>query len=96
VAPLKLDLPKLLDLFEKSTTEPLVGLVLAQLFSDALSLETAASSQTIYGRLSSQSALTTIQTMLDVARPKSDLKKLEGTNYGCPYSGYYDQPFALL
>lgn len=29
-------------------------------------------------------------------KPKSDIKKIDGTNFGCPYSGYYDHPFILL
>jgi len=33
---------------------------------------------------------------LDVNKAKSDLKKLDGTNFGCPYAGYYDQPLNLL
>ena len=93
--PLKLDLTKLLDLFEKSQSEPLIQIALSQLFSDTLSSE-CASANTIYQRLCTQSALTILQNMLDVNKAKSDLKKIEGTNYGCPYSGYYDTPFALL
>ena len=27
---------------------------------------------------------------------KEDVKKVEGTNYGCPISGFYDYPIALL
>lgn len=95
LAPLKLDLNKLLDLYEKPQTEPLVQIALSQLFSDALSTESSTSS-TIYSRLCSQQALTIIQGMLDVNKTKSDIKKIEGTNYGCPYTGYYDSPFALL
>lgn len=37
-----------------------------------------------------------LQQILDVNKPKSDLKKIDGTNFGCPYTGYYDQPFILL
>lgn len=37
-----------------------------------------------------------MQQVLDFNKPKSDLRKLDGTNYGCPYTGYYDQPLALL
>ncbi len=27
---------------------------------------------------------------------KGEIKKIEGTNFGIPYSGYYDQPLSLL
>ena len=37
-----------------------------------------------------------LQQLLDVNKAKSDIKKVDGTNYGCPYTGYYDQPFTLL
>jgi hypothetical protein len=36
--------------------------------------------------------------LLDVSKSQKggDIKKLEGTNYGCPYSGYYDSPFQVI
>ena len=37
-----------------------------------------------------------LQQLLDVNKAKGDIKKVDGTNYGCPYTGYYDQPFTLL
>jgi len=37
-----------------------------------------------------------LQQLLDVNKTKSEIKKIDGTNFGCPYSGYYDQPFSLL
>jgi len=27
---------------------------------------------------------------------KNEMRFLQGTNFGCPYAGYYDQPFNLL
>jgi fused len=27
---------------------------------------------------------------------KQDLRFLQGSNFGCPYSGFYDQPISLL
>ena len=26
----------------------------------------------------------------------SEMRLLQGTNFGCPYAGFYDQPFNLL
>jgi hypothetical protein len=91
---------KLIDLFERTlqsttTGEPLVAITACGIFSDCLTLENQ-NSQLIYSRLCNVSSFTLLQQLLDVNRPKGDLKKVDGTNYGCPYTGYYDQPLGLL
>ena len=93
---LKLDITKLIDLFEKQVTgEPLVSIMICGILSDCLSFVNQ-TSIVIYGRFANQQTFTLLQQLLDVNKAKSDLKKVDGTNYGCPYAGYYDNPFALL
>lgn len=95
---LKLDITKLIDLFEKNVQpsgEPLVSLMICGILSDCLSLENQTSA-VIYGRFANQPTFTMLQQLLDVNKAKSDLKKIDGTNYGCPYAGYYDNPLTLL
>ena len=95
---LQLDITKLIDLFEKNVQasgEPLVSLMICGILSDCLSIENQTST-VIYGRFTNQSTFTMLQQLLDVNKAKSDLKKIDGTNYGCPYAGYYDNPLTLL
>jgi len=33
---------------------------------------------------------------IKIVNQKEDVKKVEGTNYGCPLSGFYDLPISLL
>ncbi len=73
----------------------MVAIAASGIFSESLNLENQ-TSQLIYGRFVNQNTFSLLQQLLDVNKAKSDLKKLDGTNYGVPYSGYYDQPFALL
>jgi len=40
--------------------------------------------------LSTVNALSQLQQLLDINKPKTDIKKIDGTNFGCPYIGYYD------
>jgi len=37
-----------------------------------------------------------IQQLLDINKPKDDIKNIEGTNFGCPIIGFYDYPLILL
>jgi len=34
--------------------------------------------------------------LLDINKNKPDIKKLDGTNFGIPYIGFYDHPLSLL
>jgi hypothetical protein len=65
------------------------------ILSDCLSLENQTST-VIYGRFANQPTFTMLQQLLDVHKAKSELKKIDGTNFGCPYAGYYDNPLTLL
>ena len=89
---LKIDFLKLVDVFEKNVQqggEPLVSVTASGVLSDCLSLENQ-NSAFIYSRLSTVNSHSLLQQLLDINKPKSDIKKIDGTNYGCPYSGYYD------
>jgi hypothetical protein len=46
----------------------------------------------------SSSALGSLATFIDINQKicKSDMYIIQGTNFGCPYTGYFDQPFNLL
>lgn len=90
-----MDILKIVDLFERNLQqngEPLVSIQASAILSDTLSLDNSNTlSSTLYQRLTSQpQTLQLLQQLLDINRPKSDLKKIDGTNYGCPYGGYYD------
>ncbi len=37
-----------------------------------------------------------IQQLLDINKKKDDVKKVDGTNYGCPVIGFYDYPLVFL
>ena len=34
--------------------------------------------------------------MLDINKSRDDIKKVDGTNFGCPVIGFYDYPFVFL
>ena len=44
------------------------------------------------------SPLAKLNVLIDINAPAdtSEMKLLQGTNFGCPYAGFYDQPFNLL
>ena len=45
---------------------------------------------------SNSSQIKLILDLIKTPRVKDDMKKVEGTNFGCPYLGFCDQPIALL
>ncbi|CDW83098.1 protein kinase domain containing protein [Stylonychia lemnae] len=95
---LRLDHAKIVDLFEKNvgaSGESLVAVTACGVLSDILSLENQASF-IIQQKLSQVNSLSLLQQLLDVNKNKSDIKKIDGTNFGVPYVGYYDQPLSLL
>jgi len=40
--------------------------------------------------------LSLVQQLLDINKKKDDIKKVDGTNYGCPVIGFYDYPLVFL
>lgn len=95
---LKIDVAKIFELFEKNIQqggEPLVSITACGILSDILSTDST-SATFIQNKLSQANSLQLLQQLLDINKPKSDIKKIDGSNFGCPYSGYYDLPFSLL
>jgi len=63
--------------------------------ADMLTLDTEVASL-ILGKFSSGAAIANLQQLMDMNRPRSDMRKIDGTNFGCPYLGYFDHPIAML
>lgn len=60
-----------------------------------MSLKESASLQ-VYLRYINVNKLSQIQQLLDINKKKDDIKKVDGTNYGCPVIGFYDYPLVFL
>lgn len=75
----------------------MVAAVSAGLLSEILKVEAgAASSLAILQRFSNVNKLSLLQQLLDINKQKDDIKRVDGTNYGCPNMGYYDLPLLFL
>lgn len=73
-----------------------MGMVASGLLADMIALN-AQTSQLITGKISA-SGLSLLVHLIDANQNsnRGDLRFLQGTNFGCPYSGFYDQPINLL
>ena len=95
---LRLDVAKIIDLFEKNVGpqgESLVSVMACGVLSDILTLDNQ-QSLVVQAKLSSVNSLTLLQSLLDINKARSDIKKIDGTNFGIPYVGFYDAPLQLL
>jgi fused len=50
----------------------------------------------ILQQFSTVSKLKLLQELLNPLHTKEDVKRIDGTNFGCPYIGFYDLPISLL
>jgi hypothetical protein len=71
-------------------------MIASGLLADMISLNEK-SANFISTKLNS-SGLANICHLIDINQNvyKNDLRFIQGTNFGCPYSGFYDRPINLL
>lgn len=50
----------------------------------------------ILKRYSNVNKLSLIQQLLDINKTKDDIKKVDGTNFGCPVMGFFDYPLIFI
>lgn len=56
----------------------------------------ASNTDFIIKRYANVNKLSLIQQLLDINKKKDDIKKVDGTNFGCPTIGFYDYPLIFL
>ncbi len=76
--------------------DPLVAITCCGVLADVMSVPDSAGAQIVMQAFSNQKYQAHLQQLLDINKPKKDIKKIDGTNFGCPYGGYYDHSFSLL
>jgi fused-like protein len=85
-------------LFEQNCSkgDSLVGMMASGLLADMIPLD-AQTGQFITQKIQSN-GLSLLIHLIDPNQStnKGDLRLIQGTNFGCPYSGFYDQPINLL
>jgi len=75
------------------TTDQLVPLMATGLLGDLIASNNSASESIFTRYFNSMAPLVLI---LDQSKLKCDIKRIDGTNFGCPYLGVYDYPFRML
>ena len=101
---LQLDANTIFKMFEDNagTTEArvLIAVVASGLLSEMLSFEEKTSKfiQSKFTGQAGTSSLTKLVSLIDInsGGNKNEMRLLQGTNFGCPFSGFYDQPLNLL
>lgn len=53
-------------------------------------------SEFISKRYANVNKLSLIQQLLDINKVKDDIKKIDGTNFGCPVMGFFDYPMLFI
>lgn len=76
--------------------EPLVATYAAGTLHEIMQKTGAANADFIIKRYANVNKLSLIQQILDINKKKDDIKKVDGTNFGCPIVGFYDYPLILL
>jgi fused-like protein len=74
----------------------LVPIMAAGILGDVVGSETCHASQTITQRYLSQNSMALLNQIMDVSQSKSDIKRVDGNNFGCPFLGYYDYPYKMM
>ena len=97
---LQLDTNRIYQLFDQNVSQgnKLISVISCGLMAEILSLE-GQSSQFIFQKFTGTTdALGKVNILIDINSPAetTEMKLLQGTNFGCPYAGFYDQPFNLL
>lgn len=94
---LQVDYQKVGDILEKGvkskTQDQLVPLTAAGILGDLVTVNNAATEQITQRFFNSMG---TVVQMIDAQKLKCDMKRIDGTNFGCPFLGVYDYPFKLL
>lgn len=95
---LNLNAEAIYKIFEQNCSkgDSLLGMICSGLLSDMIALNPQ-TSQLIASKISA-GGLQHLLHLIDVNQNsnKGDLRFVQGTNFGCPYSGFYDSPLALL
>ena len=81
---------------ENISTEPLVSTYAAGVIHEIMQKEGSGNGDFIVKRYFNVNKLSLIQQLLDINKPKDDIKNVKGTNFGCPIIGFYDYPLILL
>ena len=97
---LQLDANRIFTLFDQNVSQgsKLISVISCGLMAEILSLE-GQQAQFIFSKFIGQNdSLAKLNILIDINAPADtgEMKLLQGTNFGCPYAGFYDQPFNLL
>ena len=104
VESLSLDASTIYKLFEDNSNandpKVLVSVIACGLLSEMLNFDEK-TAKFILGKFTGPagaSALTKLVSLIDInsGANRNEMRFLQGTNYGSPYSGFYDQPLNLL
>ena len=94
---LGLEVTTICELMEENITiEPLVATYAAGVIHEIMQKGGSGNADFIVKRYSNVNKLSLIQQLLDINKPKDDIKKVDGTNFGCPIIGFFDYPLILL
>jgi fused len=94
---LELEVESVCEIFEDNiVNEPLVATYAAGVLHEIMIKTKSSNGDFIIKRYSNVNKLSLIQQLLDINNKKDDIKKVDGTNFGCPTIGFYDYPLILL
>lgn len=94
---LGLEAMTVIEIFEDNiVNEPLVATYACGALYEIMQKGGSSNAELIVKRYSNVNKLSLIQQLLDINKKKDDIKKVDGTNFGCPTIGFYDYPLILL
>ena len=94
---LDIEVSAVCEIFEDNiVNEPLVATYATGVLHEIMQKTDQSNSEFIIKRYSHVNKLSLIQQLLDINKKKDDIKKVDGTNFGCPTIGFYDYPLILL
>ena len=94
---LDLEVSAICEIFEDNiVNEPLVSTYASGALHEIMQRGGSSNTEFIIKRYANVNKLSLIQQLLDINKKKDDIKKVDGTNFGCPTIGFYDYPLIFL
>lgn len=96
---LQIDYSKIGDIMENGTknaqTDNLVPIMASGILAEVVAKDNQ-SSLSLLDRFMQPAAMGILSQLVDLNKQKSDIKRIDGTNFGCPFLGILDYPYKLL
>ena len=94
---LGIDLKAIFTAFEKNVvTDPLSAVFAVGCLKEILCSDDKRAASEVFDRYTHVNKVSQIQQLLDINKKKDDIKRVFGTNFGCPVIGFYDYPLSFL